>query len=215
MIDFIDGELAYIYHEAIVVKVYGVGYHIFCPDPRAFGAEGTRLRVFTHQHVREDFIGLYGFPSVEERELFRQLLNVSSIGPKVALGILSAGEPAAVVRAIYEEDYRYLTKLPGVGKKTAQRIVLDLKDKLSLDVWLNDMIAAGRGTDFGENAAQAGDAEVEAGGSLSEAREALMQLGYTEKEASRAVQEAAAQLDEENVSVDILIRQALQAFLPS
>src|SRR5690606_2872918 len=88
------------------------------------------ITVHVHYHVREDAILLYGFESREQKQLFRKLIDVTGIGPKVALGLLSAGAPEALVQAIQQENYSYLTKLPGVGKKTAQRIVLDLKDKL-------------------------------------------------------------------------------------
>lgn len=206
MIDFIDGEIAYFTLGAVVVKAGDIGYRVFCANPFALGKEGERIRLFTHQHVREDLIALYGFKSKQERELFCQLLDVSGIGPKGALAIIGSGEPAEVVQAIYNENLRFLTRLPGIGKKTAQRIILDLKDKLELDVWLNEVMDSDRPLETGVAAT------VETG-TASEAIEALVQLGYNEKEAKRAVTQARASSDEADMQVDELIKKALQTFL--
>lgn len=206
MIDFIEGEIAYSTTESIVVAVGGVGYNVFCPNPNVFGSEGERVRIYTHQHVREDVIALYGFRSQEERELFRQLLGVSGIGPKGAISVIASGQPTEVVRAIYEENIQYLTKLPGIGKKTAQRIILDLKDKLELDVWLNGMVDTG--SHFEVAAAATSEKGVQ-----GEAIEALVSLGYNEKEAKLAVSQAQETTEQTDVSVDTLIKKALQTFL--
>lgn len=206
MIDFIDGEIVYLTSGAVVVKAGDIGYRIFCANPYAFGGEGERVRVFTYQHVREDLMALYGFKSKQERELFCQLLDVSGIGPKGALAIIGSGQPAEVVQAIYNEDIRYLTRLPGIGKKTAQRIILDLKDKLELDVWLNDVIDSDRPVETEV-------AVTVERGMASEAIEALIQLGYNEKEAKRAVTQACASTGETDPPVDELIKKALQTFL--
>lgn len=206
MIDFIEGTIAYVTGDAVVVQAGNIGYRIFCPHSHAIGEEGERVRIYTHQHVRDDFIGLYGFKSMEERELFCQLLNVTGIGPRSALVIIGAGEPTALVQAIYDEDISFLTKIPGVGKKTAQRMILDLKDKLELDVWLRDVTETGR-------LVQEETAAASPGGVAGEAIEALMNLGYNEKEAKRAVARAQAAMDESDVAVDALIKKALQTFL--
>lgn len=206
MIDFIEGEIAYSTTDSIVIAVGGVGYNVFCPNPDVFGSEGERIRIYTHQHVREDLIALYGFRSLEERELFRQLLGVSGIGPKGAIAVIASGQPTEVVQAIHEENIQYLTKLPGIGKKTAQRIILDLKDKLELDVWLNSIVD--EGSHFEVAAAGTGEKGV-----LGEAIEALISLGYNEKEAKHAVTQAQKSTTQTDLSVDTLIKKALQTFL--
>ena len=150
-------------------------------------------------------MALYGFKTKQERELFCQLLDVSGWVQRRPghHRIRSAGE---VVQAIYEENIRFLTRLPGIGKKTAQRIILDLKDKLELDVWLKDAIDTGRPIE--PQWAAKGDP-----GPAGEAIEALIHLGYNEKEAKRAVAEALQASSAQDVPVDVLIRKALKTFL--
>lgn len=206
MIDFIDGEIVYAHPDAIVIKVGGIGYRVFCPNPYAVGNEGERIRLFTYQYVREDLISLYGFPTREERELFSKLLEVSRVGPKGAMAIIASDSPKKVVRAIYDEDLRYLTSLPGIGKKTAQRIILDLKDKLEIDVWLNEVIDS-------DHALEHDQPEMIREGPADEAIEALLHLGYNEKEAKQAVTRAIDSSGQTEMSVDELIKKALQTFL--
>jgi Holliday junction DNA helicase RuvA len=116
----------------IVVDVNGVGYDVFVPLSTFYGlgdlGSGIALRV--HTHVREDALVLYGFATLVEQELFQRLISVSGIGPKVALAVLSGIEPQDLVSAIERGDVARLTAIPGVGKKTAERIVLELKDRL-------------------------------------------------------------------------------------
>lgn len=203
MIDFLRGPLAHRETDYVVLDVGGVGYRVFCPNPYAFADEGKTYTLFIHHHVREDAILLYGFATRDEQTMFRKLLEVSGVGPKVALGILSAGRPDAIVAAIYQEDLTFLTRLPGIGKKTAQRIVLDLKDKLA------DMPAA---IPAAVGAAAAGRGPVRpapGGGEWGEAKLALLALGYTEAETDRvwpAVKEKAAA----GASVDAYVKLALQ-----
>ncbi|WP_139490309.1 Holliday junction branch migration protein RuvA [Brevibacillus dissolubilis] len=131
MIDFVEGKVEYIDAEYVVLSASGVGYRVFTPNPYAFVQdEGKVRRLFTHHHVREDAIHLYGFATRDERDLYRRLLDVSGIGPKGALSIMGVATPEQLVLAIQQENLAYLTKFPGIGKKTAQRMILDLKDKL-------------------------------------------------------------------------------------
>ncbi|WNQ12994.1 Holliday junction branch migration protein RuvA [Paenibacillus aurantius] len=201
MIDFLRGSLVHRETDYVVLDVNGVGYRVFCANPYAVQAgEAEGITLFIHYHVREDAHLLFGFRSREEQTLFRRLLEVSGIGPKVALGIVGAGEPEAVVSAIYTEDVAFLTRLPGIGKKTAQRIVLDLKDKLS------DLPVGQLAGPVGKSAAVPAAAPR---GPWSEAKEALQALGYTEAEVERvkpAVQEAATGTE----GADALVKLALQ-----
>lgn len=203
MLDYIRGQLAYIEEDFIVVDVMGVGYRVFCPNPYLFQKEiDSEVKVYVYHHVREDAILLFGFPKREEQRLFRRLLDVSGIGPKGALGILSAARPEQIVTAIQREDLALLTKFPGIGKKTAQRMIIDLKDKLD---------------------SFAGDASIPApislvssegvlGGSRSEAVEALMTLGYQEAEVLRVMRAIEANWTSAT-SVETMIRESLKQFM--
>jgi holliday junction DNA helicase RuvA len=116
----------------IVIEVNGVGYDIFVPLSTFYGLgdAGAAIALRIHTHVREDAIVLYGFATLLEQELFERLIGVSGIGPKVALAVLSGIEPQDLIRAIERGDLARLTAIPGVGKKTSERIVLELKDRL-------------------------------------------------------------------------------------
>ncbi len=132
MIDFVRGWIAHREMDYIVVDVNGVGYRVFVANPYAPQLnDSEEVTLFIHYSVREDAHLLYGFITREEQWLFRRLLEVTGIGPRVAMGVLAGGRPEAVIAAIQQENLAFLTKLPGIGRKTAQRIVLDLKDKLS------------------------------------------------------------------------------------
>lgn len=199
MIDFLRGPVVHLEGEYVVLDVQGVGYRVFCPNPYAFAKTEGAVTVYIHHHVREDAILLFGFPTREEQQLFRKLIDVSGIGPKVALGILGGGTPAHVVNAIYQENITFLTKLPGIGKKTAQRMILDLKDKL-------DGIGAAAMATGLFAPPELVETDISA---WAEAREALKGLGYTEAELdqawSRMKQETAA--DE---TADVLVKRALK-----
>jgi Holliday junction DNA helicase RuvA len=116
----------------VIVDVNGVGYDVFVPLSTFYvlGEAGGDVTLRTHTHVREDALSLYGFATVLEQALFERLIGVSGIGPKVALAVLSGIEPVELLRAIERGDIARLTAIPGVGKKTAERIVLELKDRL-------------------------------------------------------------------------------------
>jgi len=116
----------------LVVEVAGVGYDVFVPLSTFYGLgdPGSEIALRIHTHVREDALVLYGFASRLEQDLFERLIGVSGIGPKLALAVLSGIEPSELVRAIERNDVARLTAIPGVGKKTAERLVLELKDRL-------------------------------------------------------------------------------------
>ncbi|MFD1772816.1 Holliday junction branch migration protein RuvA [Paenibacillus rhizophilus] len=199
MIDFLKGPVVHLEQEYVVLDVQGVGYRVFCPNPYAFAKQEGPVTVYIHHHVREDAILLFGFPTREEQKLFRKLIEVSGIGPRVALGILTGGTPDHVISAIYQENITFLTKLPGIGKKTAQRMILDLKDKLD-----------GLGTANFQTGLFALEQNTESGElSWQEARDGLKALGYTETELDRvrlALKKEGAEID----SVDILMKKALK-----
>jgi len=200
MIDFLRGQVVYVETEYIVLDVQGVGYRVFCPNPYVFPAKGQdTITVYTHHHVREDAQLLFGFPTREEQRLFRKLIEVSGIGPRVGLGILSGGNPDGVIAAIHNENIAFLTKLPGIGKKTAQRMILDLKDKLE---------GLGGATLFNPVSADVSELDDVSPG-WPEAREALKALGYTDAELDRVWAKLKDQLkpDEE---VDSLMKKALK-----
>lgn len=130
MYDYIIGTVTRVTPEYIVVEQQGIGWQLFTPNPFAFQIKKEQVKVFTHLHVREDAQVLYAFKTLEQRELFRKLIQVSGIGPKGALAILASGNPTQVIAAIEQEDESFLVKFPGVGKKTARQMILDLKGKL-------------------------------------------------------------------------------------
>jgi Holliday junction DNA helicase RuvA len=157
----------------IVLDVNGVGYLVAVTPSVArlssfdSSGEGDEITVETHLHIRADVLQLYGFASAAERELFELLLGVSGVGPKVALGIVSGSTPEELRRAIARDDLKRFEAIPGVGRKTAQRVVLELKDKLT--------VADGIGAD-GRDDLTARDALVELGWAMVDAERALAGL---------------------------------------
>lgn len=135
MIAYLHGRLLEKHPNRIVIDVNGVGYDVFVPLSTFYGlgeagAPGDDVALRIHTHVREDALLLYGFATRLEQDLFERLIGVSGIGPKVGLAVLSGIEPVELIRAIERGDLARLTAIPGVGKKTAERIVLELKDRL-------------------------------------------------------------------------------------
>ncbi|EFM09325.1 Holliday junction DNA helicase RuvA [Paenibacillus curdlanolyticus YK9] len=205
MIDFLKGPVAHWETEYIVLDVRDVGYRVFTPNPYGFARSNEPVTVYIHHHVREDAIQLFGFATREEQTMFRKLLDVSGIGPRVALGVLAGSRPEAIVAAIQQENVTFLTKLPGIGKKTAQRMILDLKDKLG-----NAPLAFGADPsvwDTNEGKGTTGEQAI--AGAWPEAREALGALGYTAAELDKAFEGLRASITAEE-SVDSLMKRALQ-----
>ncbi|WP_251549343.1 Holliday junction branch migration protein RuvA [Neobacillus muris] len=203
MFEFIKGTVDFVGPEYIVIENNGIGYQIGTPNPFIYsGKMGTMVIVYTYHYVREDIMALYGFDSREEKKLFTKLLNVSGIGPKGALAILASGEVQQVVNAIEQEDESFLIKFPGVGKKTARQMILDLKGKLQ------DIVP-----DFFPNLFNADQFQLEATAAhhseFDEAMLALKALGYSEKEIKRISPE----LKKEQLTTDQYIKKALQRLL--
>lgn len=199
LIEFVRGYVNYIDPQYVVVDVNGIGYQIYCANPYVYKIDHKEMIVYTYQYVREDALKLFGFRSREERALFEKLLNVSGIGPKGALAILAAGAPQQVVNAIEEENEAFLTKFPGVGKKTARQMILDLKGKLS------DFMPSLVGPIYELKGAPKTTYSQE----LEDAIEALQALGYVEKE----IKKIAPKLSEQKLTTDQYIKKALQLLL--
>jgi Holliday junction DNA helicase RuvA len=190
MIATLSGEIAQIEDNALVIEVGGVGLRVFVPTPlRTRSKAGEVLLLYTHLVVREDVLALYGFETQPERELFNTLLGVDGVGPKAALSVLSTLTLDAVQRAIFADEAELLSRVPGIGKKTAQKMALHLKDKLKPVDALASVAAM---TDR--------DSEVLA---------ALTALGYSVVEAQAAIQALPKDAPED---VEERLRMALQYF---
>ena len=189
MIVGLDGMLEAHGSDFVVVKVGGVSLKVFVPTSTlaVAGSPGDRVRLRTHLQVREDNLSLFGFASAEELEIFEMALTVSGVGPRLALSLLSALNPSRLVEAVCSEDVQTLTGVPGVGKKTASHLILELKDKLSKKR-IGVPLAA----------SSAGDNEVIA---------ALRSLGYSSNEAAMAL---AAVPNNKKLSLEEKVRLALQ-----
>src|SRR5690625_2164372 len=170
MIAYLKGVLIYIQEESIVIDVNGVGYEVYCPNPFIFQQFlNKEIFIHTYHHVRDDLQQLYGFKNEDEKYLFTKLISVSGIGPKSAITILGNAQVNEFISAVEMEDEKYLTQFPGVGKKTARQIMLDLKGKLTNMVVLEEK--SDTTTPEPSNNVQ-----------LLEAKEALQALGYTDRE---------------------------------
>ena len=195
MIAYIRGVLTVITEEAIVVDVNGVGYEIICANPFAFQASlNEDIHIHAYHHVRDDAQILYGFKTEEEKHLFMKLISVSGIGPKSGLAIQGHVTVSDFVAAVEREDEKYLMSFPGIGKKTARQIILDLKGKLT------DFMTISSDDPVGQPVS---DSEL---ASLRETEEALLALGYKQQE----IQKIIPNLHEfRNEQTDELIRKAL------
>lgn len=201
MYDFIKGTIQFIGPEYIVVENNGIGYQVAAPNPFIYSKYSNQeVIIYTYTYVREDILALYGFQSREEKMLFIKLINVTGIGPKGALAILASGEPQQVVQAIENEDDAFLVKFPGVGKKTARQMILDLKGKLP------DILP-----DYFPNLFQPDTTEMEntKQEELDEAILALIALGYSEKE----IKKITPALRKEKRTTEEYIKKGLQMLL--
>ena len=187
MIAYLRGKLAQKDPSRVVVDVNGVGYEVFIPLTTftALPETGGEVSIDVHTHVREDIIALYGFSTHRERLIFEKLMTISGIGPKLAVTILSGGSVHELVAAIKRSDLARLTAIPGVGKKTAERIVLELKDKLQ---------------DFSEGTPKS---PIE-----SDVLSALENLGYVRGHAEAAMRRAVN--GDSDPAFDVLFKRALQ-----
>ena len=184
MIAIVEGTVAERSGDRVVIMAGGVGYELLVSAATlgALPPAGRNARVLTHLHVRDDAMTLFGFATSAERELFVHLIGVNGVGPKLALAVLSVLTPQALRRAVVDGDPDAITVVPGVGKKVAARIVLDLKERLG------------------------GVVELPSLGAIAEVREALVAMGLSNEE----VRDATGDLDPDGEPVEVLLRRALQ-----
>lgn len=202
MIAHLRGELVSATADSVVLDVGGVGYRCLVPSSTRsrLPGVGQTVLLYTSLQVREDAMTLYGFLTPAEYDLFELLLRVDGVGPKVALGVLSATTPESFRRAIAFEDITALCRVPGIGKKTAQRMVLDLKEKVG-------SVGPHAGVEpIGLGAAAVG---AQANDAFGEAIEALMSLGYSRVEAAQAMERARKEAGEAP-AVETLVRLGLK-----
>jgi len=191
LITFLKGVLVSKEPDSIVLDVGGVGYLVLIPKNAMdlLPPMGSLVQINTYFNLREDGATLYGFVEKEELNLFKQLISVTGIGPKVAINILGSTKEKPFVAAILNEDLNFLTKLPGVGKKTAQRLILDLKDKLQITE---------------EVMANLGEARDLSDASLDDALQALLNLGYQKQEVIALLVKGKSQLGPGYSSQDLI-----------
>lgn len=195
MISYIRGTLAEKNEDSAVVEAHGVGYQIFVPVPvlSELPPLGESVKIYTYFSVREDGMSLFGFLSRQDLAMFKQLIGVNGIGPKSALGILSALRPDVLRMAVASGDAKTISRAPGVGPKTAQRIILDLKDKIRPE----DVLAGGL-----EESLAVPEEISGVGQAGKEAVEALTALGYSAAEAAGVVKKV--KITEEMTAEDVL-----------
>lgn len=200
MFSYLCGSLVHKGKDYVVIDIQGIGYRLAVPSSAlVLLPEHGTVKLNTYLAVREDGVALYGFPTVAELELFELLLSVSGIGPKAALAVLSVLTPDSLCLAVLQENVRVLTTVPGIGPKSAKRLILELKDKVSV-------VAAGTIPQ-----AEAGSAP---GDAYSDALAALLSLGYSSAESQTALRTVVR--DGNNVfSVQELLKSALKQLVPS
>lgn len=198
MYSYVKGSLAEVETDHIVVDVNGIGYNLYIPT-NCFAYLpnlGEECKIYTFLYVREDAMLLYGFLTKDDLALFKQLITVSGIGPKGALGILSALSADDLRFAILAGDAKAISKAPGIGAKTAQRLILELKDKISLEDAFEKKL------EHGQAAAMTTDHQVK-----NDAVQALTALGYSSTESLRAVSKVEIT---EDMDVEAVLKQALK-----
>lgn len=199
MYEYIKGIFQGINKDYIIVENGNIGYKIFTSGNTmaSMVKKGEEVKIYTHQIVREDFIGLYGFLTKEELDMFNLLLTINGIGAKAALSLLSISTVDNLKYSIATSDEKSIVKAPGIGKKTAQRIILELKDKIDIKEMVENITIEGSMEGFIINESKGKDAI-----------EALMALGYTEKEGQKALKEINKEL-----SIEDIIKEALKKLM--
>lgn len=200
MYEYIRGQFQGISKDYVVIELNNIGYKIFTSGNTMSNMPkvGDEVLLYLEQIVREDFIGLYGFTTREELEMFKLLLSINGVGAKAALSLLSISTVNNLKYAIMMGDEKHITRAPGIGKKTAQRIILELKDKLKPDELASEEVQLIEGindnSDYSFN--------------INETLSALMALGYTEKEAQKALEKV-----DKTLSIENMIKESLKLLM--
>lgn len=197
MISYIKGILEDMSPGMVVVDNHGIGYQIMVPmRGESFPKIGQEIKIYTHMHVREDDVSLFGFLSKEEKEAFELLIGVNGIGPKVGLSVLSTLSVYELKMAVISEDVKTISKTPGLGPKGAKKLILELKDKLSFEELEED----GVGAEIFDTSADSSD-------SVMITIEGLVSLGYSKSEAAIAVNKVE---DAKDLTPEELLKKALK-----
>lgn len=200
MISYIRGELAAVEEQRAVVEAGGIGYGIYMPQQALalLPQPGNEVKIHTYFSVREDAMQLFGFLTRDDLEIFKLVIGVSGIGPKGGLNILSAMSPDELRFAVMSGDAKAISAAPGIGKKTAEKLIVELKDKINIEDMLNHAAAGDiPGANAGEQAAE---------GVQAEAVQALVALGYGSTESMKAVKKAPSSCE----TVEELLKEALK-----
>ena len=206
MISRIRGEVLELTREYCVIMTGGVGYKVYIPDNYfdKFPDKGDNFELYTYLSVREDALTLYGFTEPEELAVFELIMGVSGVGPKIALSVVNAVEPTQFYLSIMNDQVQHLTKVPGIGKKSAQRIILELKEKVK-EISTKEQFNA----DMKKSYAEQRDRAMTSNSKVEELSMALKSLGYTTKEIDKAINILQGYLSEESDMEDLL-KLALQ-----
>lgn len=201
MISFIKGRVADIEEDKIIIECNNIGYNVFVPASLigSIGRTGTEVKLHTYMSVREDAMTLFGFRSKEELNLFKKMISVSGIGPKGALGILSTLTVDNLKLAIMSEDAKAIAKSPGIGAKTASKLILELKDKINMDGIYDGYSDGGM-----EDSGRSGEGALQ-----KDAADALVSLGYSPSEALNAVRKVCSK-NKEISDISTIIKFALK-----
>ncbi len=204
MFAYIKGTLEMKMTDYVVIDVGGLGYKIYMSSigMEKLGSIGEQVKVYTYYRVREDDVSIYGFNSNEELRMFELLLSVSGVGAKTALSMLAVCTPSEFVLAIVSEDINVLTSIPGIGPKSAKRIILELKDKIKKEEQIQELTRASKGIQISTKVQEA----IQKDNVISEAVAALQVLGYNRKEIEKAFETI---IDKENMTTEDLIKRGL------
>ena len=206
MIAFVKGILDTVEEDRIVIDHQGMGLELLVPGSilQELPQVGNEVRIYTYMHVREDAMQLFGFRTRDEKEMFKLLITVNGVGPKVALGILSVMDVDTLRFAILSDDVKSISKAPGIGNKTASKVILELKDKCHLEDVLEKASETGEDA---EGSPVSGEDNKEA---RNDAIQALVALGYSATEAARAVRAVKVTSD---MTVEDILKQSLKTIV--
>ena len=207
MLAYIKGTLEMKMTEYVVIDVGGLGYKVFMSSigMEKLGEIGSQVKVYTYYRVREDDISIFGFNSNEELKMFELLLSVSGVGAKTALAMLAVCTPSEFVLAIISEDINLLTSIPGIGPKSAKRIILELKDKIKKEQQIQELTEATKNNSSVQEANTKMQKLIADDNKVQEAIAALQVLGYNKKE----IEKAFMKIDKTDLSTEDLIKKGL------